>query len=132
MLKRMPRVESSRTGESHCGSHCHDRTAAPPLPIALPLRHCLFNTPHAVAGLPAQFTPGAAAAAPAAPAAKAAKAAKKAKAAPAPKKATPQVAEATPAATGPSREKSASRSLRRALLMPLVNPGSRYRYGKRT
>ena len=32
-------------GEPHCGSHCHDRTAAPPLSIALPLRHCLFNTP---------------------------------------------------------------------------------------
>ena len=33
---------------------------------------------------------------------------------------------------GPSRAKSASRSLRRALLMPWVNAGSRYRRGKRT
>ena len=33
---------------------------------------------------------------------------------------------------GPSRAKSASHSLRRALLMPLANPGSRYRCGKRT
>ena len=32
---------------------------------------------------------------------------------------------------GPSRSKSASRSSRRALLMPQVNPGSRYRCGKR-
>ena len=47
VLTRMHRVESSRTGEHHCGSHCHDRTAAPPLSIALPLRHCLFNRPHA-------------------------------------------------------------------------------------
>ena len=47
----MPRVESSRTGEPHCGSHCHDRTAAPPLPITLPLRHCLFNTPHSAQAL---------------------------------------------------------------------------------
>ena len=31
---------------------------------------------------------------------------------------------------GPSREKSASRSLRRALLMPQVNAGSLYRCGK--
>ena len=48
--KRMPRDQSSRTGEPHCGSHCHDRTAAPtpPPPIALPLRHCLFNTPYSV------------------------------------------------------------------------------------
>ena len=28
---------ASRTGEPHCGSHCHDRTAAPPLPVALPM-----------------------------------------------------------------------------------------------
>ena len=33
---------------------------------------------------------------------------------------------------GPSREKSAPRSLRRALLMPQVNPGSLNRCGKRT
>ena len=33
---------------------------------------------------------------------------------------------------GPSRAKSAPRSLRRALLMPQVNTGSRYRCGKRT
>ena len=33
---------------------------------------------------------------------------------------------------GPSRAKSASRSLRRALLMPQVNTGSLYRCGKRT
>ena len=45
MLNRIPRVESSRTGEPHCCSHCHDCTAAPPLPIALPHRHRLFNTP---------------------------------------------------------------------------------------
>ena len=32
---------------------------------------------------------------------------------------------------GPSRAKSASCSLRRALLMPQVHPGSRYRCGKR-
>ena len=31
---------------------------------------------------------------------------------------------------GPSRAKSASRSWRRALLMPQVNPGSLYRCGK--
>ena len=36
------------------------------------------------------------------------------------------------AGSGPSRAESASRSLRRALLMPLVNPGSLYRSGKRT
>ena len=42
----MPRGQSACNGEPRCGSHCHDRTAAPPLPIALPLRHCLFNTPH--------------------------------------------------------------------------------------
>ena len=47
----MPRVESSRTGEPRRGSHCHDRTAAPPLPIALPLRHCFVNTPHSAQGL---------------------------------------------------------------------------------
>ena len=34
--------------------------------------------------------------------------------------------------TGPSRAKSASRSLRRALLTPQANPGSLYRCGKRT
>ena len=45
VLKCVPRVGSSRTGEPHCGSHCHDRTAAPPLSIALPLRHCSCNTP---------------------------------------------------------------------------------------
>ena len=33
---------------------------------------------------------------------------------------------------GPSRAKSAPRSLRRALLMPQVNPGSLYRCGKRS
>ena len=33
---------------------------------------------------------------------------------------------------GPSRAKSASQSLRRALLMPQVNPGSRYRCGRGT
>ena len=33
---------------------------------------------------------------------------------------------------GPSRAQSASLSLRRALLTPQVNPGSRYRCGKRT
>ena len=33
---------------------------------------------------------------------------------------------------GPSRAHSAPRSLRRALLMQYVNPGSRYRSGKRT
>ena len=33
---------------------------------------------------------------------------------------------------GPSRAKSASRSLRRALLIPQVHPGSLYRCGKRT
>ena len=33
---------------------------------------------------------------------------------------------------GPSRVKSASRSLRRALLMPQANTGSIYRCGKRT
>ena len=33
---------------------------------------------------------------------------------------------------GPSRARSASRSSRRALLMPRVNPGSLYRCGKRT
>ena len=53
----MPRAGSSRTGEPHCGSHCHDRTAAPPLPIALPLRHCLVNTPHSVADLLQPSTP---------------------------------------------------------------------------
>ena len=35
-------------------------------------------------------------------------------------------------AYGPSRAKSASRSLRRALLTPQVNAGSLYRCGKRT
>ena len=40
VLKRMPRVEASRPGEPHCGCRCHDRTAAPPPPIALPRRHC--------------------------------------------------------------------------------------------
>ena len=34
--------------------------------------------------------------------------------------------------TGPSREKVRSRSLRRALLMPQVHPGSLYRCGKST
>ena len=48
VLKRMPRDQSSGTGEPHCGSHCHGRTATPPLPIALPLRHYLSNTPHYV------------------------------------------------------------------------------------
>ena len=48
----MPRDQSSRAGEPHCGSHCHDRTAAPPLPIALPRRHCLFNTPHSAQAAP--------------------------------------------------------------------------------
>ena len=33
---------------------------------------------------------------------------------------------------GPSRAKPASRSLRRVLLTPQVNPVSLYRYGKRT
>ena len=37
-----------------------------------------------------------------------------------------------PLHAGPSRAKSASRSLRRALLMPQVNTGSLYRCGKRT
>ena len=37
-----------------------------------------------------------------------------------------------PAYYGPSRAKSAARSLRRALLMPQVNTRSRYRCGKRT
>ena len=46
VLKRMPRDESSRTGEPHCGSHCHDRTAAPSLPITLPLWHYWLNTRH--------------------------------------------------------------------------------------
>ena len=36
------------------------------------------------------------------------------------------------ARNGPSRAKSASHSFRRALLMPQVNTGSLYRYGKRT
>ena len=40
------------------------------------------------------------------------------------------ILETTP--MGPSREKSASRSLRRALLTPQVNPGSLYRCAKRT
>ena len=45
-----------------------------------------------------------------------------------------QIAKARKAAiaAGPSRAKSAPRSLRRALLMPQANPGSRYRCGKRT
>ena len=34
--------------------------------------------------------------------------------------------------TGPPRANSAPRSLRRALLMPQVNPGSLYRRGERT
>ena len=34
-------------------------------------------------------------------------------------------------ADGPSRTKSACRSVRRALFMPQVNPGSRYHCGKR-
>ena len=46
VLKRVPRVDPSRTGEPHCGSHCHDRTAAPPLPIALPLRGTADLTRH--------------------------------------------------------------------------------------
>ena len=50
VLKRMLRVEPSHTGAPHCRSHCHARTAAPPLPIALPRPHCLFNTPHIAAG----------------------------------------------------------------------------------
>ena len=37
-----------------------------------------------------------------------------------------------PAFDGPSRAKSASRSLRRALLIPQVNTGSLYRCGNRT
>ena len=37
-----------------------------------------------------------------------------------------------PPTVGPSRAKSASRSARRALLTPQVNPGSRYRCGSRT
>ena len=39
---------------------------------------------------------------------------------------------AAPRGWGPSRAKSASRSLQRALLMPQVNTGPRYRCGKRT
>ena len=54
----MPRAESSRAGEPHCGSHCHDRTAAPPLSIALPLRHCLFNRPHSAQASPKSGAPG--------------------------------------------------------------------------
>ena len=51
VLKHVPRDQSSRTGEPHCGSHCHGRTAAPPLPIALPRRHCIFcKTRHILQG----------------------------------------------------------------------------------
>ena len=39
--KRVPRVEPSRAGEPRRRSHCHDRTAAPPLPTAQPLRALL-------------------------------------------------------------------------------------------
>ena len=39
---------------------------------------------------------------------------------------------AAPGADGLSRAKSASRSLRRTLKTPQVNPGSLYRCGKRT
>ena len=44
VLKHLPRVEPSHTGAPHCRSHCHARTATPPLSIALPLSRCLFHT----------------------------------------------------------------------------------------
>ena len=43
-----------------------------------------------------------------------------------------QAMEAKPPPEGPSRAKSASRSLRRALLTPQVNTGSRYRCRRST